>query len=225
MAGSLGCEVEDCDYLAADGVRLHSWWVERHDPAAADDPVLLFFHGNAGNLSDRAEFAAALADLEGDDDDDDCSGVLRYVSIRHAGTEIGEGNEINGLTLGGVGRETDLQFIEIFQNQDDGVEFFGGTVNARNLVLTEIEDDSVVNDISPYIRLRYSARINNDLVTDVGRQAAEAGSDLADETRRATREPEFRAGVAVIVAALLAIRLSGLIVLMRRRAEHVRERR
>jgi fermentation-respiration switch protein FrsA (DUF1100 family) len=61
MAGSLGCEVEDCDYLAADGVRLHSWWVERHDPAAADDPVLLFFHGNAGNLSDRAEFAAALA--------------------------------------------------------------------------------------------------------------------------------------------------------------------
>ena len=62
-----------------------------------------------------------------------------------------------------------------------------------------------------------------EIVADVGRQAAEAGSDLAAGTRRATAEPEFRAGMVVIVAALLAIGLSALIVLMRRRADRVRE--
>lgn len=62
-------------------------------------------------------------------------------------------------------------------------------------------------------------------VTDVGRQTAEAGSDLADETRRATADHELRTGVAVIVAAMLAIGLSALIVLMRRRADRVRAQR
>ncbi len=47
----------------------------------------------------------------GGDDEDDDSGVLRYVSIRHGGTNIGEGNEINGLTLGGVGRKTEIDFV------------------------------------------------------------------------------------------------------------------
>lgn len=64
-----------------------------------------------------------------------------------------------------------------------------------------------------------------DLVTDVGRQTAEAGSDLAAETRRATADTEVRTGAAIIVAALLAIAISGLIVLMRRRADRVRAQR
>jgi hypothetical protein len=75
-------------------------------------------------------------------DDDDNSGILEYVSIRHGGTDIGEGNEINGLTLGGVGRQTTIDHVEVISNADDGVEFFGGAVNCSNLVVSLCGDDA-----------------------------------------------------------------------------------
>ncbi len=75
-------------------------------------------------------------------DDDDNSGILRYVSIRHGGTNIGEGNEINGLTLGGVGRQTIIDHVEVISNADDGVEFFGGAVNCKNLAVSFCGDDA-----------------------------------------------------------------------------------
>ncbi len=75
-------------------------------------------------------------------DEDDNSGILRYVSIRHGGTNIGEGNEINGLTLGGVGRQTIIDHVEVIANEDDGVEFFGGTVNCKNIVVSYCGDDA-----------------------------------------------------------------------------------
>ena len=72
----------------------------------------------------------------------DNSGVLKYVSIRHAGTLLGDGNELNGLTLGGVGSATVIDNIEVVGNLDDGVEFFGGTVNASNLLVWAQGDDA-----------------------------------------------------------------------------------
>lgn len=75
-------------------------------------------------------------------DDDDNSGILSYISIRHGGTNIGEGNEINGLTLGGVGRQTSIEFVEVISNADDGIEFFGGAVNCKNLVVAFCGDDA-----------------------------------------------------------------------------------
>lgn len=76
----------------------------------------------------------------------DNSGVLKYVSIRHGGANIGEGNEINGLTLGGVGSGTVIENIEVIGNQDDGVEFFGGTVNVNNVVVWNASDDAIDTD-------------------------------------------------------------------------------
>ena len=75
-------------------------------------------------------------------DDDDNSGVFRYVSIRHGGTDIGANNEINGLTMGGVGRGTTIEHVEVFYNQDDGFEWFGGTVNTRYLISAFAGDDA-----------------------------------------------------------------------------------
>ena len=72
--------------------------------------------------------------IYGGDDDGDNSGVFRYVSIRHGGTDIGAGNEINGLTMGGVGSGTVIEYVEVYNNQDDGFEWFGGTVNTKYLV-------------------------------------------------------------------------------------------
>ena len=80
--------------------------------------------------------------LYGGSDDGDNSGVFRYVSIRHGGTDIGAGNEINGLTMGGVGSGTLIEFVEVYNNQDDGFEWFGGTVNTKNLVSAFNGDDA-----------------------------------------------------------------------------------
>ncbi len=85
----------------------------------------------------------------------DNSGILNYVSIRHGGTNIGEGNEINGLTLGGVGTGTTISNIEVVANVDDGIEFFGGTVNATNLFVWAVGDDAIDIDQA------YSGTIDN----------------------------------------------------------------
>ncbi len=74
--------------------------------------------------------------------DDDNSGTFTYVSIRHGGTNIGDGNEINGLSLGCVGSGTTLENIEILSNMDDGIEFFGGAPNVKKAVVAFVGDDS-----------------------------------------------------------------------------------
>ncbi len=61
----------------------------------------------------------------------DNSGVIKYVSVRHGGALIGDGNEINGITLGGVGSGTVIENVEVVGNLDDGIEFFGGSVNLK----------------------------------------------------------------------------------------------
>ena len=84
--------------------------------------------------------------LYGGNNSNDNSGILRYVSIRHGGANIGSGNEINGLTLGGVGTATVIDNVEVVSNQDDGIEFFGGTVNATNIVVWNVGDDAIDTD-------------------------------------------------------------------------------
>lgn len=71
----------------------------------------------------------------------DNSGVVRYVSIRYSGSVLGEGDEIQGLTLGGVGRGTTLEFIEVYGSGDDGIEVFGGNAAFKYLVLSFFDDD------------------------------------------------------------------------------------
>lgn len=77
----------------------------------------------------------------GGTNDTDNSGIFKYVSIRHAGTVIGSNNEINGLTMGGVGSGTTIEYVEVYSNQDDGFEWFGGTVNTKYLVSAFNDDD------------------------------------------------------------------------------------
>ncbi|MDJ0849361.1 MAG: hypothetical protein QNK04_13390 [Myxococcota bacterium] len=72
----------------------------------------------------------------------DSSGAMQYTSVRHGGDEVDDGNELNGITLGGVGDGTVFSFNEVYANQDDGFEWFGGTMNSNNLVVNYIGDDS-----------------------------------------------------------------------------------
>jgi hypothetical protein len=89
----------------------------------------------------------------------DNSGTLKYVSIRHGGITIGDGNEINGLTLGGVGNGTTIDQVEVFATVDDGIEFFGGTVNVTNVVVAWQGDDGIDIDQN------YSGTVTNFVVT------------------------------------------------------------
>ena len=90
--------------------------------------------------------ASDVNGLYGGSDAADNSGSITYVSVRHGGANIGEGNEINGITFGGVGTGTTVHHIEVVGNQDDGVEFFGGTVNASDVIVMNAGDDAIDGD-------------------------------------------------------------------------------
>ena len=106
--------------------------------------------------------------LYGGNDATDNSGTITYISIRHGGTNIGEGNEINGLTLGGVGSGTTINNVEVVANQDDGVEWFGGTVDVDNILVWNCGDDGLDTDQA------WNGTVNNFIVvTPVGGSAME----------------------------------------------------
>jgi len=96
---------------------------------------------NGNGVPDAAEYGYdASGEFKRDDDDD--SGVYRYLTISHGGYEFDSGREINGLTLGGVGARTRIDHIEVIANQDDGIEFFGGTVSTSHVFLAYNQDDN-----------------------------------------------------------------------------------
>ena len=82
----------------------------------------------------------------GGTDDNDSSGVIRYLSVRHGGKKLTTDKEINGVSLGGVGRGTTFEFVEAYCIADDGFEFFGGSVDTKHLVSAFNDDDSFDTD-------------------------------------------------------------------------------
>jgi uncharacterized membrane protein len=87
---------------------------------------------------------------------DDNSGTLRYIQVKHAGNPLASGDELNGISFGGVGDATTVEYVQVHNNSDDGVEFFGGTVNVRYLVLTGNDDDSVDTDTGYQGNIQYA---------------------------------------------------------------------
>jgi len=79
----------------------------------------------------------------GGSDETDSSGVLRYLVVKHGGFEIAPDNELNGITFGGVGSGTTVEYLQVHGNSDDGIEMFGGNVDFKHVVLTGMQDDSI----------------------------------------------------------------------------------
>jgi len=79
----------------------------------------------------------------GGNDAADSSGVLNYVVVAYAGTLVSPDNELNGIAFQGVGSGTEVDFIQVHMNADDGVEFFGGSVSAKHVLITGAGDDSL----------------------------------------------------------------------------------
>lgn len=82
----------------------------------------------------------------GGSDDNDNSGILKYVRIEFAGIAFETDKEINGLTLGGVGRNTTIDYVQVSYSGDDAFEWFGGAVNAKHLISFRTLDDDFDTD-------------------------------------------------------------------------------
>ena len=121
----------------------------------------------------------------GGTDAEDNSGVLTYVSIRHGGAVLGADNEINGLTLGGVGSGTFIDYIEVFANKDDGIEIFGGTVNITHAVVAFCGDDSYDIDEGWDGYIQFAFSLQDGTIDGLGDHAVEYdGSEAADRVPR-----------------------------------------
>ena len=102
----------------------------------------LIINGRAPvNTGDVAQGEGDTGSYGGSDPADN-SGILRYVRVEFAGIEFSPDNELNGIAFQGVGSGTTIEYVQVHYNQDDGIEFFGGTVNAKYLYCTGIRDDS-----------------------------------------------------------------------------------
>ncbi|HVJ30243.1 MAG TPA: serine/threonine protein kinase [Gammaproteobacteria bacterium] len=128
----------------------------------------IVINGNAltNNCDDAQRAAGACHVLSegkpsryGGNDGAESSGVLRYVVVKHAGFDVtGGGDELNGVTFNAVGSGTVVENLEIYSGFDDGIEFFGGSVNVTNYVALYVRDDSI--DFSD----GYSGTVTNALV-------------------------------------------------------------
>ena len=112
--------------------------------------------------------------MYGGANDNDDSGSISYVSLRYGGKVVGLANELNGLSLGGIGRETDIHHIDIMNNVDDGIEIWGGTVNLSFLNIWNIGDDSLDIDQG------YRGKIQFGLIVQGFSTNAAQGSGVGD---------------------------------------------
>jgi hypothetical protein len=116
----------------------------------------------------------------GGGDDYHSSGSLSYVSLRYGGKVIALNNELNGLSLGGIGRGTDIHHVEIMNNIDDGIEIWGGTVNLKYLSIWNIGDDSIDFDQGWRGKAQFGLLVQGYCVTGPPAVGSVQGSGMGD---------------------------------------------
>lgn len=121
----------------------------------------------------------------GGDNNEDSSGVLRYVIVKHTGFEVAPGDELNGVTFNAVGSGTIVENVEVYSTYDDGLEFFGGAVSPKNVVVLYARDDSLdfsdgfVGTIENALIIHYSTDGNRCIEGDnIGSGRSEGGEPL-----------------------------------------------
>lgn len=133
-------------------------------------------------------------------DNADNSGILRYVSIRHAGAIIAEANELNGLSLGSVGSGTTIEHLEIIANADDNIEFFGGAVNVKYVTTLFGDDDMFDWDLGWVGKAQFLFGIQSDSVTGV--HSGDSGFECdADDNK--TTPPSLRSHPKIYNATVI----------------------
>lgn len=119
----------------------------------------------------------------GGNDPADSSGILSYVRVEFAGIRFSEQNELNGIALQGVGTGTTLDHLQIHHNNDDGIEFFGGTAQAKYVLVTDANDDSFDWTFGWTGKAQFVVAIQRSLENDHGIEA-DNDEDNFDNTPR-----------------------------------------
>jgi hypothetical protein len=142
------------------------------------------FNGVAGQGSVEGGINNADGDgLYGGTDENDNSGTLSYVRIEYAGFAFLPDNEINSLTLAGVGRGTQIDHIFISYAKDDAIEWFGGTVDAKYLITYKTQDDDFDTDNGFSGRVQFGLIIRDSLIADISKsEAFESDNDANGST-------------------------------------------
>ncbi len=94
------------------------------------------------------------------------SGILKYVRIEYAGKAVNPGDEINGLSLYGVGSGTTIDYVEVIRGLDDAFEFFGGTVNCKHLIAYNSADDDYDMDDGYSGKIQFAISVKDPKFTD-----------------------------------------------------------
>jgi hypothetical protein len=125
-------------------------------------------------------------DTYGGNNPDDNSGIMKYVRIEYPGIAYSLNNEINGLTLGGVGRGTKLEYIQVSYSGDDSFEFFGGTVNAKYLIAYRGWDDDFDTDFGYNGKLQFLLSVRDPQIAD---QSQSNGFESDNDGSGSTNSP------------------------------------
>lgn len=113
---------------------------------------------------------------------DDNSGTLKYVRVEYAGVAYTVDNEINGITFGGVGSGTTIDYVEVYKSGDDAFEWFGGTVNAKHLLAIGTQDDDFDTDFGFSGKIQFALAQRFERLADVSGSNGFESDNNADGT-------------------------------------------
>ncbi len=136
--------------------------------------------GKAKNNKGEMQIEGGPRTQHGGDNDDDNSGVLSYVRIEFAGYPFATDKEINGLTLGSVGRGTKLDHIQVSYSNDDSIEWFGGCPNAKYLIAWKGWDDDFDTDNGFSGKVQYALAVRDSRIADVSQSNGFESDNNAD---------------------------------------------
>jgi hypothetical protein len=144
-----------------------------------------------GNLTNPD--GSTTDDKYGGLNDADNSGILKYVRIEFAGYPYQTNNELNSLTLGGVGSGTEIDYVQCSYGFDDAFEFFGGTVNAKHLVAFRGNDDDFDTDFGYRGKVQFAVTIRDTAIADPvsGANCFESDNDATGTGNRPYTAPVF----------------------------------
>jgi hypothetical protein len=148
------------------------------------------FNGVAGVMEIEGGINNAAGDgMHGGNDDDDNSGIVKYVRLEFGGYPFQPDREINGLTCGSVGRGTTIDYVQVSYCNDDAYEFFGGTVNAKHLISFRCLDDDFDTDNGYRGKIQFGIAIRDTSIADGAAGGASNGFETDNDGSGSSAQP------------------------------------
>jgi hypothetical protein len=148
------------------------------------------FNGIPGVMEIEGGINNAAGDgLHGGNDDEDNSGIIKYVRLEFGGYPFQPDREINGLTCGSVGRGTTIDYVQVSYANDDAFEFFGGTVNAKHLISFRNLDDDFDTDNGYRGKIQFGIAIRDTAIADGSAGGASNGFESDNDGSGSAAQP------------------------------------